>query len=122
MALMLSKKKSSSEIVYWSNPTTGSEEFPAQTITLPKACNKICIFYGTNNTSIDINNETYTSQYGSPNVSGILVLEKGETKTATIAGAGNRSYAFSADGASVDVGASSYQQSYETPCLILILE
>jgi hypothetical protein len=100
----------------------GTYEFPAQTITLPKPCKKICVLWGANNTSIDIYNGTYTTQYGNPQVNGVLVLERGETKAATMGGAGSRNYAFSADGVSVVVGASTYQAGYQTPCLILILE
>lgn len=108
--------------IYWSNPTTGTSDFTAQTITLPEPCKKICVLWGTNNTSIDIDNETYTTQYGSPSVNGVLVLERGETKSATQSGAGSRNYSFGSDGVSVTIGASSYQAGYETPCLIFSLE
>lgn len=115
--------------VYWSNPTTG-EYFYAQTITLSKPCNKICVIWGGNNTSINIDSETITNQYADAGnlVYGVLTLTRGETKTAVqappafSADRGRRSYTFDNDGVSVIIGASSYQQGYQTPCLIFSLE
>ncbi len=112
--------------VYWSNPVTGTYQFPAQTITLSRPCKKICVIWGANNTSINVDAETITNQLAAAGnlIWGVLVIERGQTKTAdmTSESRGTRTYTLSADGASVVVGASTYQAGYQTPCLIFSLE
>lgn len=109
--------------VYWSNPTIGYD-FPAQTISLSKPCNKICIIWGGTNTSINVDAETVTNQYpaGGNQIDGVMTLNKGETKNAIITNRGQRSYTFGSDGQTVTIGASTYQSSYQTPALIFSLE
>ena len=125
MALIKSCLASGGDTVYWSNPTTG-ENFAAQDIVLSRPCKKVCVVWGTNNTSINVDAETITNQYaaGGNLIDGVFTLERGETKYADQSGnsRGKRDYTLSADGTKVVIGASTYQASYQTPCLIFSLE
>ena len=103
---------------------TGTYEFPAQNITLSRACKKVCVIWGANNISINVDAETVTTQYNTPIINGVLTLERGQTKYAdqSANSRGKRDYTLSADGTKVIVGASTYQAGYQTPCLIFSLE
>lgn len=111
--------------VYWNNTTVGLN-FYARTINLPKPCKKVCVIWGNNNTAINIDTGIATTQYpdAGMQLKGSIIIERGQTVNAdaTYESRGYRPYTLSADGTSITVGAATYQQGYQTPCLIFSLE